>query len=338
MPKKHYLTIAAAAMLGLSSFSTALAGTETAAAPGKETKQVTPPCPVTFITGDFGVTFTSEYISRGEVLQDKGVIAQPYLDLYFKLYSGDANSWFINSVSAQLSFWSDIGSNQNSANTAIGFPYGYVAHNKTYPKTNTITATAPDWYEFDWDPGFSVTFAQKFTLLMQYMEFDSPAGAFGAERSLNATLTYDDSSLLGAFALHPHATVLWELGAPGAAGISPKGWYYELGVAPSYTFLPKSSYPITIAAPFTVGLGDSRFYEYVDATGKGHDNNFGYFSVGPSVSVPLAFIPSGYGSWTLTAAYTYYYEGTTLRAFNNANGTNASNSRNVVSGAIGCTF
>jgi hypothetical protein len=313
MPKKHYLTIAAAAMLGLSTLSTAFAGTETAA-PGKETKQVTPPCPVTYITGDFGVTFTSEYISRGivEADQTKGVIAQPYLDIYIKLYSGDANSWFINSVSAQLSFWSDIGSNHSTS------PPG---------------STTPDWYEFDWDPGVSVTFAQKFTLLVQYFEFDSPADTFNTARSIDANLTFDDSSLLGAFSMHPHATVLWELGAPGAAGLSPKGWYYEFGVAPSYTFLPKSNYPITLAAPFTIGLGDSRFYEFA-----GHDNNFGYFCVGPSVSVPLAFIPSGFGSWTLTAAYTYYYEGTTVREADAPPLGSGANSRNVFSGAIGCTF
>jgi hypothetical protein len=309
MPKKHYLTIAAAAMLGLSTISTALAGTETAA-PGKDGKTPAAPCPVTYITGDFGVTFTSEYISRGIVQekQTKGVIAQPYLDLYFKLYTGTG---FIDAVSAQLSFWSDIGSNHDTA---------------------TATAGAQDWYEFDWDPGISVTFAQKFTLLVQYFEFDYPSSAQSTARSINATLTYDDSSLLGAFAMHPHATVLWELGSvPGGfAGLKGHGWYYELGVAPSYTFLPKSTYPITVALPTTVGLGDqSGFYQ---------GNTFGYFSVGPSVSVPLAFIPSGYGSWTLTAAYTYYYEGTTVRAANAPPVGNGADSRHVFSGAIGCTF
>jgi hypothetical protein len=313
MPKKHYLTIAAAAMLGVSGLSTALAGTETAA---KDTKTVTPPCPVTCITGDFGVTFTSEYISRGivEADQTKGVIAQPYLDLYFKLYSGTG---FIDTVSAQLSFWADVGSNHSTA---------------------AADSTVPDWYEFDWDPGISVTFLNNFTLLTQYFEFDSPSGAFKTARSIDANLTYNDSSLLGPFALHPHVTVLWELGAPGPAGLGPKGWYYELGIAPSYTFLSKSTYPITLAAPFTVGLGDSRFYEFTDAFGKGHDNNFGYFSVGPSISVPLAFVPSCYGSWTLTAAYTYYYEGTTVREADAPPLGSGANSRNVFSGAIGCTF
>lgn len=329
MPKKHYLTIAAAAMLGLSSLSTALAGTETAA-PGKESKAVTPPCPVTYITGDFGVTFTSEYISRGLVLQDKGVIGQPYLDIYIKLYSGDANSWFINSVSGQLSFWADIGSNTYTANTAIGLPQGFYQH---HPGTDAT----PSWYEFDWDPGISVTFAQKFTLLVQYFEFDSPGGDFSTARSVDAALSYDDSWVwantpLGAgnFSFHPHFTVLYELGAPGFAGLKAHGWYYEIGVAPSYTFLPKSTYPITFSIPTTVGLGDQSGFYY--------SNTFGYFSVGPAISVPLAFIPSGFGSWTVTAAYTYYYEGNTVRAFNASNGTDGSNSRNVFSGAIGCTF
>jgi len=330
MPKKHYLTLATAAVLGLCGLSTALAGTETTESKGV----VAPtPCPVTYITGDFGVTFTSEYISRGivEADQTKGVIAQPYLDLYFKLYSGNG---FINSVSAQLSFWSDVGENHATASAG---------------------STVPDWYEFDWDPGLSVTFAQHFTLLVQYFEFDSPAGVFNTARSIDANLTYDDSGLwagnamlsAGSFSFHPHFTVLYELGGgtgdgltPGAAGLvvpnangkgftGGRGWYYEIGIAPSYTFLPKATYPITFAIPTTVGLGDTGFYL---------GNNFGYFSVGPSVSVPLAFIPSGFGSWTLTAAYTYYYEGTTVRAVDAPPLGSGANSRNVFSGAIGCTF
>ena len=333
MPKKHYLTLAAAAMLGVSGFSTAFAGTETAAAPdGKEAKQPAAPCPVSYITGDFGVTFVSEYDSRGIPQPDqwKGVIAQPYLDIYIKLYSGNG---FINSVSGQLSFWSDVGSNTDSAASATIPAYlknNGVPKKVTGPLQNSLTGSARDWEEFDWDPGVSVTFAQKFTLLVQYFEFDSPAGAFSTARSIDANLTYDDSALLGAFSLHPHATVLYELGAPGYAGLQPNGWYYEFGIAPSYTFLPKSSYPITVALPNTLGLGDDHgFYG---------NNTFGYYQVGPSISVPLAFIPSGFGSWTLTAAYTYEYAGTTIREANFAAGGSGANSRNIFSGALGCTF
>jgi hypothetical protein len=306
MLKKHYLTIAATAMLGVSSLSSALAGTETAAAPGKDTKTVTPPCPVSYITGDFGVTFVSEYLSRGIVQGpdgDKGVIAEPYLDLYIKLYSGTG---FINSVSAQLSFWSNIQSE--------------------YSHDHNPGNTTPAWEEFDWDPGVSVTFAQKFTLLVQYFEFDSPAGAFGTARSIDANLTYDDSGFMGPFALHPHFTELYELGAPGYAGLKPDGWYSEFGIAPSYTFLPKSTYPITVSVPATVGFsGQGGFY--------GNDW-FGYFSVGPTISVPLAFIPSGFGAWTLTAGYTYYSLGDGPQDA----AADLKRSQHVWSGALGCTF
>jgi hypothetical protein len=286
------------------------------------------------------VTFTSEYLSRGivEEKQTEGVIAQPYLDIYIKLWSG---SGFINSISGQLSFWSDIGSNVATANTAIGLPTGYVAKNKTFPKGSALagarTDATPNWEEFDWDPGVSVTFATNFTLLLQYFEFDSPAGAFNTARSLDANLTYNDASFwtnptlsAASFAIHPHATVLYELGAPGFAGLQGKGWYYELGIAPSWTFMPKATYPITLALPVTLGLGDDHgFYQ---------GNTYGYLSVGPSVSVPLAFIPAGFGSWTLTAAYTYYDEGTTVRAANAYPAGNGSESRHVFSGAIGVTF
>ncbi len=326
MPKKHYLTIATAAMLGLSGLSTALAGTETAA-PGKESKAVTPPCPVSYITGDFGVTFVSEYLTRGLVQEDKGVIAEPYLDLYIKLYSGDPNSWGINSVSGQLSFWADVASNSGH------FGNGPIAGQPLLHKPGN---TVPDWYEFDWDPGISVTFAQKFTLLTQYFEFDSPAGGFNTARSLDANLTYDDSGFMGPWSLHPHVTVLYEFGAPGSAGLKTHAWYEEFGIAPSYTFLPKSTYPITLALPATVGLsGQGGFYDYQQSPTVNHADWFGYFAVGPTISVPLAFIPSGFGSWTLTAGYTYYRLSDSVRL---ATSPGYESNRNVWSGALGCTF
>ena len=302
MPKKHYLTLAAACAIGLSGLTSAFAGTEVAAT-GKETKAVvTPPAP-NYITGDFGVTFVSEYISRGVVQQTKGVIAQPYLDLYFKFYEGDG---FLTSASAQLSLWADVGSNKSLA--APG---------------NTV----PNWYEFDWDPGISFVIEKSFTLTVSYYEFDSPASAFKTARSVNANLAYDDSGYMGAFALHPHFTVLYETGAPGFAGLKAHGWYYEIGIAPSYTFLKSSKYPLTFALPITVGLGDqSGFYG---------GNTFGYFSPGVTLAVPLAFIPPGYGTWTFTAGYSYYYLDKALRA---ASPSSHADSRHVFSGAIGCTF
>jgi len=286
----------AVAAAGLLATSISYAGTEVAASKNvvEETKK-------SFISGDLGVTMVSEYISRGLVLENQGAIAQPYLDIYFKMYEGTG---FINSVTAQLGFWSSI-------------------HSHVQPDGSTDTTR--NWYEFDWTPTISVTFAKNFTLSLAYFEFDSPASAFDTARSVNASLAYNDSDLLGAFALHPHVTVLRELAAPGFAGLGGQGWYYEVGIAPSYTIAPKASYPLTLTVPVTAGFGSHHFY-----AGQG----FGYVSGGLTASVPLAFIPSGYGTWTATAGYTYYYLGDHA-ADATATG---NNSQHVFSGAIGMTF
>ncbi len=281
---------------GLLATSISYAGTEVAASKNviEETKK-------SFISGDLGVTMVSEYISRGLVLENQGAIAQPYLDIYFKMYEGTG---FINSVTAQLGFWSSI-------------------HSHVQPDGSTDTTR--NWYEFDWTPTIAITFAKNFTLSLAYFEFDSPASAFDTARSVNASLAYNDSDLLGAFALHPHVTVLRELAAPGFAGLGGQGWYYEVGIAPSYTISPKSSYPIVLTAPITAGFGSHHFYA---------GNGFGYASGGLTAAVPLAFIPSGYGTWTATAGATYYYLGT------NAADLTATGHRDqfVFSGAIGMAF
>lgn len=296
-------SIAAVCALALGSFgfaSVSLAGDEDTS---KESKVVKETVKETCITGDIGVTMISEYLSRGLVLNSKGVIAQPYLDLYFKLYEGTG---FINKITFNFGLWSDINS--------------FVQNQRS---------TLRNWYEFDYTPGISVTFAKNFTFTASYFEFDSPGQDFSTARSINLNLAYDDTDLLGAFALHPHVTVLGELPAPGAAGLAPGGWYYEIGIAPSYTFAKKSAYPVTFSVPVTTGLGSSNFYGV---------DNFGYMSAGAQLAVPLAFVPSCYGTWTFSGGYTYYYLGNALQQFSAGNEGDGHHSQHVFQGAIGLTF
>ena len=56
-----------------------------------------------------------------------------------------------------------------------------------------------------------------------------------------------------------------------------------------------------------LGLGSNGFY------GQG----FGYFSTGADVSVPLAFIPSSYGSWKTSVGGRYYRLGSTSAFYTN---------------------
>jgi hypothetical protein len=238
----------------------------------KETKEVKETIKESCITGDLGVTFVSEYVSRGLVQVNQGVIAQPYLDLYFKVYEGTG---FINKVTINFSLWSSIDSHVE-------------------PPGNQ--STCRNWEEFDWDPGIAITFAKNFTLTTSYYEFDSPANFFLTARSINVNLAYNDADLLHDFALNPHFTWLAELNAPGSAGINKGAYYYELGIAPGHTWGP-----VTVSLPITLGLGSHGFY---------NGNAFGYFCFGPQISVPISFIPECLGKWTFSGGYTFYELGT----------------------------
>lgn len=271
--------LGAAAVTG--SFCPSLqAGTDTVASSsdGKAAKDLVEEVKKSCITGDLGVTFVTKYFSRGIELEDQGVIGQPYADLFFKVYDG-GDSAFLNTVTVNLSVWNSLHSH--------------------HPGNLSTTAS---WYEFDWTPGIAVTFAKNFTLTTSYFEFDSPNDSFNIQRSINVNLAYNDSDLLGAFALHPHFTVLKELpggGRPeGVAGLGPDGWYFEPGIAPTVPLVKDGAYPVTLTFPVAAGFGAQHFY-----VGDG----FGYFSAGGQAAVGLGFIPSCLGAWTATVGATYYY-------------------------------
>ncbi len=114
-----------------------------------------------------------------------------------------------------------------------------------------------------------------------------------------------------------------------------QGWYFEEGIAPSYTFLPKSDYPITLTAPVTSGQGTKQVTTTV--------STFGYVSAGVTLSVPLAFMPKQLGSWTASASYLLYYLANGVAtnspvAFLPSPEGNHKQIENVFSGTIGLTF
>jgi hypothetical protein len=251
---------------------------QTMAAPGKQAKSVVEEVNKSCITGSLGVTLTNAYIFYGLVQDKDTLIAQPYLNLNFSLYEGEG---WLNSVALNLGLWWSI-------------------HDINKPVNPGTTTKA--WYEFDVTPGLTFNLAKKWTLSIADAIYTSPGDYFATSHNLLVSLSYDDSDLLGAFALHPHVTFLQELNNHSGIGAQgkPLGQYYEVGIAPSYVFQKDSSYPVTLTVPVTLGFGSNGYY------GQG----FGYFAIGGSVSVPLAFIPSCYGNWTTSLSGTYYRLGT----------------------------
>lgn len=252
---------------------------------GKESKPVVEPemAKQSCITGDLGVNFVTKYFSRGINNGDQGVIAQPYADMYFKIYDG-GDTGLINSVTINASIWSSI-------HTQVqGDP----------------SSTTKNWQEFDYTPGIAVTFLKDFTATASYLEFDYPSEVSNPQRSINLNLAYNDSGLLGVFALHPHIAILKEL--PGAAaGLEKNGWYFEPGIAPSFTLVKDGMFPVTLTIPVTAGFGH-HFYSDGD--------DFGYISAGGNLGVGLGFMPKCLGSWTMTVGATYYYLNDVLSTVN----------------------
>lgn len=246
--------------------SVSFAGTE-----AKEVKQVVEKCKESCITGDLGINIASQYISRGVVYENQGAIIQPYADLYFRLYEGDG---FLNKASLNLGIWNSFHSHHTAGQSG----------------------TTRGWYEFDFSAGVSFTFAKNFTFTPSYYSFLSPADGFDTFHGVNLKLAYDDTDLLGAFALHPYVQVLFELENKAGTGAD-EGVYYEIGIAPS---VPVG--PVTLTFPIAVGLGSSDFY--VDETGS--NETYGFFTAGVTASYQLKFIPECYGVWTASAGYSYY--------------------------------
>jgi hypothetical protein len=298
------------------------AGTES-----KASKEIVEKAKESCITGDLGINVVSLYVSRGVIFEDQGGIIQPYADLYFKLYEGDG---FLNKVSLNLGIWNSFQSRKTDAGLGEGFPGG---------DSTQRNSTTRGWYEFDFTAGISFTFAKNWTFTPSYYTFLSPNDGFSTFQGLNLKLAYDTTDLIG-FNLGIYAQVLFELENKAGTGAD-EGIYYEVGIAPSFPVGP-----VTLTFPITAGFGSNDFYGSAhtkhltnaellgedtaeelgldddDFSGVDEvtidDESFGFVSAGVTVSYNLPFISECYGTWTLTAGYTFYYLGDGTSDFNTA--------------------
>jgi hypothetical protein len=263
--------------------------------PAKEMKTVVEKAKESCITGDLGINVVSQYISRGVIFENQGGIFEPYADLYFKLYEGEG---FLNKITLNLGIWNSFHSRKTDAGLVNG----------------SGTSSTRSWYEFDFTPGFSFTFAKNFTFSPSYYMFLSPNDGFSTLHALNLALTYDTTDLFG-FNLAPKVQVLFELENKAGTGAD-EGVYYEVGIAPSF---PIGETGLTVTFPITAGFGSSDFYGSLDtSTGLIEDESFGFVTGGVSLSYALSFVPECLGKWTASAGYAYYYLGDGTSDFNTA--------------------
>jgi hypothetical protein len=294
--KLFVLAVGVAAVPSLSQAGTA----------AKEAKPVVEQVKESCITGDIGMNVVSQYVSRGLIFENQGFIAQPYADLYFKLYEGEG---FLNKVSLNLGIWNSFQSRHTDAGLVSG----------------AGTSSTRSWYEFDFTAGVSFTFAKNFTFTPSYYTFLSPNDGFATFQGINLALGYDTTDLIG-FNIAPKVQVLFELENKAGNGAD-EGIYYEIGLAPSF---PIGDTGFTVTVPLTAGFGSNNFY-------AGNDG-FGFFSGGVTLGYALKFIPECYGSWSVNAGYTYYYLGSSLSDFNVPNVRSRNNNESVWSGGLMVAF
>lgn len=267
----------------------------TPAAPPAQTAPTTPPAadkgPNTGrISLNGGVDWASAYFFRGVRQEDSGFIFQPYAELGLKLVESAGP---MSNLTLSVGTWNSFHTNGS-----------------TGPGCDAC-ADPKMWYEADFIAKLSATLFEDLTTTLFYTAYMSPNDLFATVQELGLYLSYNDSKLLGPFALNPSVLVAGEVKGQADAGAK-RGVYVQLGIAPSYTFFDGARYPLTVSLPVTLGLSGKDYYEF-----GGRDNpTFGYVQWGPVMSVPLAFMPPAFGKWQLRGSVFLLHLGKTLERVN----------------------
>jgi len=174
-----------------------------------------------------GADFSHAYYFRGILQTNKSFVAQPYADVTFNLYEGETG---LNSVGATLGFWN------------------------SFHSRNTVDVSDPTaWYEVDLYGGFTFGLFDNWETGVTYTAYISPNNAFSTVQEISFSFSFDDSELLGAFALAPSALLAVEVKGQADGG-SNKGVYLQLGVEPGFTLIESENYPVSLSFPLTLGL------------------------------------------------------------------------------------
>lgn len=277
---------------------TALNGAAFAGPVEAKDKQVVEPPPPSLPKVDFlvNVEFANEYVTpRGMIVHDEDLTIEPLILGIVQVYQGTGT---INSFKLIGGMWNDFTTNRISKHAPFG----------SSPKTN--------YTEIDPIFGISMGFAKYFTLDVTYTAFVEQVLSIGTSHHLETKVSFDDSTLLKAFALHPYVSFWYELsgkatdadvpqavfGGSPTSGRHPQpgsSFYFDIGIDPSYTFT--NLYGFKLEAPCRVLLPDSRFYgEYY-----GEASTVGLFELGAKGSVPLKFMPKNLGNWGVHLGYKY---------------------------------
>ncbi|HWZ94418.1 MAG TPA: hypothetical protein VNW30_04420 [Opitutaceae bacterium] len=213
---------------------------------------------------------------RGMIVADHGLTYQQLLLAFVDLYKSDG---FISDVTFIPGVWADF--------TSHPIPI------------HVKGKGAADWVETDPIAGLSTKFAKDFKLDLTYTAFDMHILDIGTSQHFSAQLSYDDSSILKDFALHPYVLFWQELDGKATAAANfnvPSSNYFDVGIDPSATIASWK-----IEAPLRMLLPNTNFY----GTHFAKHSTVGLYELGLKASTNMGFMPAGYGSWSFHIGVKY---------------------------------
>jgi hypothetical protein len=239
--------------------------------------------------------FSTHYLTpRGMIVQDSGLVFQPLVLGFFNLYRGEG---FVNNATLVGGVWNCFGTDRLPSSDSNG-------------QDNT------SWYEIDPIAGVSLGVAKHLTLDVTYTAFNMQILNIPFSHHLETKLALNDSAWLGKWALHPYVIFWSELDGKATAAqvpyvVDPLGkgpqalpgssWYFDIGITPSYTF--ENVGGLKVEAPMRILLPDSEFYgEYY-----AESSTIGLYELGLKATIPMKFMPKGYGNWSFHAGFKYQH-------------------------------
>jgi len=240
------------------------------------------------VSGSLGVTMTNEYLFRGIAQEDRGVIAQPWLELGFLLHEGCG---LLHDVQLTAGIWNSLHDGPTGGAGSM-------------------------WYEADVYAGLSAGLGERWTIGTTYTVYHSPNGTFGTVEEIAASLAFDDSELWLPTALQPSLLLSFELDGQADAGRG-LGICAELGIEPRIAFASIDGFEIDLLVPLKVGFSVRDYYEL---PGGGGDKAFGYFQAGLVLAAALPGLPDPGRPWTLEVGMHYLVLGDSNEARNGGDG------------------
>lgn len=244
-----------------------------------------------------GVDVATAYVSRGFVWEDSGLVAQPWMDVWFDVWRDEGAT-----VSVTGGMWNSLHSQATLAVTSDEF--------------------REHWYELDVYVGAAVE-CGAWVLEGRYAWFTSPSDAWETIEEVSLSAALDDSEWLGAWALQPTVLVVIETGGAANDGYR-NGGYLELGIEPGFGLealgVEGTLGGAWVSFPTSVGLSLWDYYESEDEEGE-YEDVFGYAATGVRLAVPLAgeggvLGGGGWGEWELTLGVQVVWMGEAAASFN----------------------